>query len=214
VQVVVTAAGTPLGQALLRALAARGSLQRPGGEQTPLKRIIGVDRSQPSELFLDERVEYVRGEYAQPRFLARMMGACTDSVFHLAAWAAAEGAGADAEGLESALVRSWDTTHSLADACRLQSFPPRLVFAGRAGLRARAGDIPASTEAVCAGVCESLLAEAARIGLFDLRSVRLPAPCRPGEDPLRLARWSEALIAAHELAAVHPAVQVVDVASD
>jgi len=66
VQLLVTGASTPLGQGLLRALAARGALTRDGAA-APIARILGVDREQPPGLFVDERVEYVCGEYEQPR---------------------------------------------------------------------------------------------------------------------------------------------------
>lgn len=84
-QVVVTGAGTALGQALLQAIAVRGALRRGDGDPVPVRRIIAVDRTQPAALYVDARIEYVRGDYEQPRFLARMMGASTDSVFHLSA---------------------------------------------------------------------------------------------------------------------------------
>ncbi|HXW65003.1 MAG TPA: hypothetical protein VEK74_07975, partial [Burkholderiaceae bacterium] len=77
-QVVVTGASSPLGQATLQAIAARGVLARDAGHPIPVRRIIAVDRTQPAALFLDSRIEYVRGDYEQPRFLARMMGTATD----------------------------------------------------------------------------------------------------------------------------------------
>ena len=212
-QLVVTAAGTALGQALLRALVARGELTRGGGGPEPLRRILAVDRSQPAALFVHEGIEYVQGEYHQPRFFSRMMGAATDSVFHLSAWYAGAGLGMEAEAMELALLRSWDTTRALLEACRLQSHAPRLVFAGRAGLRRSPGDVPSGIDAVCADACESLLAEAARRGIVDLRSVRLPPDAADGadEDGAPPAdRWALRLIEAHERPGEAPGVQIVE----
>lgn len=199
--IVVTGAGSALGQALLRALAARPVLAGGDGAALEAGRLIGVDRTQPAELFVDERVEYVRGEYEQPRFLSRMMGASADSVFHLAPWTAGDGVAPGVDGLELALLRSVDTTRALLDACRNLSHPPRLVYAARRGVRATVGEVPQGT-ALLVDVCESLLAESARRGLIDLRSVRLPADA--GVDS------AAALLAAHELAPAPEGMWVLD----
>lgn len=82
-QVVITGAGSAFGQRLLRTLVATGTLVRTDGQRRPIERIIAADSVQPGELFLDDRIEYVRGDLALPHFLARMMGTLTDSVFHL-----------------------------------------------------------------------------------------------------------------------------------
>jgi nucleoside-diphosphate-sugar epimerase len=216
-QLVVTGAGTELGQELLRAIVARGVLCRGDGSgAVPVQRILGVDRIQPAALFVDERIEYVRGDYEQPRFLAHMMGTAIDSVFHLSARDAAIGLGPDVDDMELALLRSLDTTRALLDACRSQAHPPRLVFAGLGGLRATAGAVPATLAALCVDVCESLLVESARRGVIDLRSLRLPGPAGadttapdPMLDPvLDPALAAAALLDLHEQPAVLPAVQI------
>jgi nucleoside-diphosphate-sugar epimerase len=209
-QVVVTGAGSELGQQLLRALVAGASLRRFDGTLAPLRRVLGVDRAQPSALFVDERVEYVRGDFEQPRFLARMMGAATDSVFHLAALGAGQGTGADADGLDLALARSVDATRCLIDACQFQPTPPRLVFAGLLGLRSAPGDVPRTIEGVCVDVCETLLVEAARRGIIDLCSVRLPAPGQVEASLADTARAAAALLEAHELRDRSPAQRIVE----
>lgn len=197
-QIVVTGAGTELGQELLRAIVARGQLQRAEGGPVPVRRILGVDRVQPATLFVDDRIEYVRGDYEQPRFLARVMGAATDSVFHLSARGAACGVAADGGGLEMAFMRSVDTTRALLDVCRFHAHPLRVVFAGTRDLRSHADAVPQSTDAICVDICESLLLESARHSLLDLRSVRLPAGGAEQLPTPMLARAAAALLDAHE----------------
>jgi hypothetical protein len=201
--IVVTGAGSALGQAMLRALEARPALA--GAEGAPLAagRLIGVDRVQPPELFIAERVEYVRGEYEQPRFLSRMMGATADSVFHLAPWTAGVGLAPGLDGLQAALLHSVDTTRALLDAFSYLSHPPRLVYAARRGVRAAADEVPGDTGALLGDVCESLLVECARRGLLDLRSVRLAPEAAP-------ERAAAAMLAAHELARAPDGVWILD----
>jgi nucleoside-diphosphate-sugar epimerase len=198
VQIVVTGACTALGQALLKAVVARGVLTRYDGQTVPVRRIIAVDRVQPPRLFVDTRVEYVRGDYEQPRFLARMMGVITDSVFHLSVLGAASAAASDDdtpfEALDNALLRSLDTTRALLDACHYQTVMPRLVFASIEDVRTAIETVPRSTDAVCAALCELLLAESARRDLVDGRCVRLP--CVVGGGASADARAIEALLAA------------------
>jgi len=200
-QIVVTGAGSDLGQALLRAIVALPGLQRTDGTMAPVVRILGVDRTQPPALFVDDRIEYVRGEFEQPRFLARVMGAATDSVFHLSARSAAVNVADDLDGLELAWQRSVDTTRALLDACRYQPVPPRVVYAALGGLRGAAADVPRDLAAACIDLCETVLAESARRGRVDLRSVRLPAA-------LDAAAAARALVAAHDWPGAAPALRV------
>ena len=195
-RVIVTAASSELGEALLRALTARARLRFAGHAAVPVERILAVDRVQRPELFVDERIDYVRGDYEQPRFLARMMGAATFSVFHLSAIEAAAGVEPGGAGLEIALARSFGATHSLLDACRGLPRPPRLVFAGRRGVREAGATVPRDTAAMCADICESVLVEAARRGLIELRCVRLPPA------PAALETCAAGLIEAHEIEGV------------
>ena len=173
-QVVVTGASSPLGQATLEAIAARGVLARDAGHPIPVRRIIAVDRTQPATLFLDSRIEYVRGDYEQPRFLARMMGTATDSVFHLSALGAGTVAGPESGDLDAALLRSFDTTRILLEACHFQSKPPKLVLASTAEARPEVGPWPQGSEGVLLALCELLVVQASRHHLVDARCVRLP----------------------------------------
>ena len=206
-QVVVTGASTDLGQELLRAIVERGALRRSDGSAAPVRRLLAVDRVQSVAMYVHDQIEYVRGDYEQPRFLARMMGAARDCVFHLSALGAGAGIDGGAEGIDLALLRSVDTTRALLDACRFQMHPPRLVFAGMSGLRSKANAVPESTDAICVDICESLLVECARRGIVDLRSVRLPGA---GATTLDLAQSAAALLEAHDRPATVPAVQIIE----
>lgn len=173
-QVVVTGASSALGQATLRAIVAQGVLTTGAGNTTPVRRIIAVDRTQPAALFLDSRVEYVRGDYEQPRFLARMMGTATDSVFHLSALGAGTVAGPEPVDLSVALLRSFDTTRVLLEACRFQSTPPKFILASTTDVRPESGPWPQDSEGVYLALCELLVVEGSRHRVVDARCVRLP----------------------------------------
>ena len=186
-QIVVTGGGTVLGQALLRALAARGALVRGAGAPVPVQRIIAVDRHQPPSLFVHPLVEYVCGNFEQGRFLSRMMGTVIDSVFHLSALAAAAAAGPQFDDLEQMLLFSLDTTRALLDACQHQSGQPRLVFASTLEVHHGPDTAPRSADGICAALCELYLVECARRAVIDLRSVRLPCIVGNGSSAAALA---------------------------
>lgn len=196
-QVVVTGASSPLGQALLHAIAQRGTLLRADGQAVPVRRILAVDRTQsPGGLFIDPRIEYVRGDYEMPRFLARMMGTGTDSIFHLSVLDVDDSEPVGLLSLETALERTVDTTRMLLDACQYQTAPVKLVLAGTQGGWPAGGALPPGTRDTCAAMCELLLNDSARRRLVDARSVRLPvwgagAVVDPADAAQRLLRAHE-----------------------
>jgi nucleoside-diphosphate-sugar epimerase len=211
-QIVVAGACTPLGQALLRAIVERRVLTNGIAVEAPVQRVLAVDRAQPGGLFVDPAVEYVRGNYEQPRFLARMMGTTTDSIFDLSALNAGVEAGPpDAvipPDLDAALVNSLDSTRALLEACRFQTVAPKLVMASMLAARPSGGALAHSTIANCCAMCEILVDEYARRALVDARIVRLPDVAQ-----MRLEESARALIDAHELArADKQAAQVVEIA--
>ena len=169
-QIVVIGGAGVLGQALLKAIAARGVLTRGDAGPAPVRRVISVDRAQPPHLFVEARVEYVRADLGGPRLLQAVMGTVTDSVFHV--WDS--GAGADQPTPSFGLA---DSLRDLFAVCQLQSSRPKVVLASRfAADGARAGlhsALPASREGLTALIGELLLEEAARRGQVDGRSLRL-----------------------------------------
>jgi len=178
-QVVVVGGSGVLGQALLRAIVARGVLTRSDGSPAPVRRVIAVDRTQLPRLFVDPCVEYVRADLSTPRLLATVMGTVTDSVFH--AWDGADRAG----GGETPSFALIDSLRDLFAACVRQASRPKVVLAssyaaastftaGEHGQRPGAGgELPASQAGLTALVGELLLTEAVRRGNLDGRALRL-----------------------------------------
>jgi D-erythronate 2-dehydrogenase len=173
-QVVVIGGAGVLGQALLRAIVARGVLTRSDAVPAPVRRVIAVDRSQPARLFVEPRVEYVRADLGTPRLLQAVMGTATDSVFH--AWDSGAGAGRSTPSFALA-----DSLRDLFAACQLQASRPKVVLASSftadcsgssASNPARA--LPASQSGLTALVGELLLEEATRRRQVDGRILRLP----------------------------------------
>jgi NAD(P)-dependent dehydrogenase (short-subunit alcohol dehydrogenase family) len=181
-QVIVTGAGGAFGQRLLRALVEAGTLVRTDGLRQPIDGILAGDSMQPAELFTDDRIDNVRGDLAQPRFLARMMGTHTDSVFHLVSHGVAQPpqeivaapgvvlpiaipAPQAQTNLEHELERSFDVARMLVEACSNQQVPPRVVFF------ADYPGIPAGER-----LSGLLLEEAGRLGILRAGAVRLSYP--------------------------------------
>jgi nucleoside-diphosphate-sugar epimerase len=174
-QVVVIGGCGVLGQALLRAIVARGVLTRSDGVPAPVRRVIAVDRTQRPRLFVEPRVEYVRADAGGSRLLQAVMGVATDSVFH--AWDSGAGGGRS--------TPSFALTDSLRDlfaACELQSSQAKVVLASSFAAQAPGAEspaeatraLPASPDGLTALVGELLLEETARRGRVDGRALRLP----------------------------------------
>jgi len=174
-QIVVIGGAGVLGQALLKAIVARGVLTRADAVSAPVRRIIAVDRTQPPRLFVEARVEYVRADLSTPRLLQAVMGTVTDSVFH--AWDGGGGAGGSTPSF--ALI---DSLRDLFAACERQSSRPKVVLASSFAIEApgpaspvdppRA--LPPGQDGMTALVGELLLEEASRRGGIDGRALRLP----------------------------------------
>jgi nucleoside-diphosphate-sugar epimerase len=174
-QIVVIGGAGVLGQALVRAIVARGVLTRSDAAPAPVRRVIAVDRSQPPRLFVEARVEYVRADPDAPRLLQAVMGRVTDTVFH--AWDSGAGGGRSTPSF--ALT---DSLRGLFAACELQSSRPKVVLASSFAADGRGGTadadavrgLPASQEGLTALLGELLLEEATRRGRVDGRALRLP----------------------------------------
>jgi len=123
-QVVVVGGAGVLGQALLRAIVARGALTRSDGSLAPVRRVIAVDHTQLPRLFVDPSVEYVRADLRTPRLLSTVMGTATDSVFH--AW---DGGDRDAGAGASQSFALIDSLRDLFEACSIQPSRPKVVLA-------------------------------------------------------------------------------------
>jgi nucleoside-diphosphate-sugar epimerase len=228
-QIVVIGGAGVLGQALLRAIVARGALTRGDGVPAPVRRVIAIDRAQPAKLFVESRVEYVRAGVGGARLMQAVMGTLTDSVFHV--WDRGAGGGEPTPSFALS-----DSLRDLFAACELQPARPKVVLAGSFAAESDATNpSPAhsaplrSREGLTALIGELLLEEAARRGKVDGRALRLaliagapgdaaflgelvpalfegrPARCPiPGSTPMWLTSApaaARALLHAHELPA-------------
>ncbi len=172
-QIVVIGGAGVLGQALLRAIVARGALTRADGVPAPVRRVIAIDRAQPAKLFVESRVEYVRADVGGARLMQAVMGTLTDSVFHV--WDGGAGGGQPTPSFALA-----DSLRDLFAACQLQSARPKVVLAGSFAAEGDGGISneapsapPQSREGLTALIGELLLEEAARRGKVDGRTLRL-----------------------------------------
>lgn len=199
-KVVVTGGAGFLGQLLIRALAARGSLTDATGTQRSLTQILAVDPVQSGKLFIDDRVEYVAGDAANASFLEHVLGLDSASVFHLAAVVS----GAAEADFDLGLRVNLDGTRALLDTARRQKAPPKLVFASSVAVFG--GQLPAvvtdatapapqSSYGVQKLVGELLLGDYARKGFIDGRAVRLPTiVVRPGRPNAAASGFASSII--------------------
>lgn len=199
-KVVITGGAGFLGQLLIRALCARGTLHDANGVERRIEQIVAIDRSHASLLFVDERVGYVVGDISQPTLLMHVLGTDTDSVFHLAAVVS----GAAEADFELGMRVNLDGTRALLELCRTQRRPPMFVLASSVAvfggeLPAVVTDHTAATPTASYGVqkliAELLVGEYARKGYVDGRAVRLPTiVVRPGKPNAAASSFASGII--------------------
>ncbi|HUN94086.1 MAG TPA: NAD-dependent epimerase/dehydratase family protein [Burkholderiaceae bacterium] len=184
--VVVTGGCGFLGQALLRALAARRSLAGADGTAQPIGRILALDLVHHPALFTDPLVEYVRGDAGSAVLLPHVLGGDTASVFHLAA---VEPQLAETD-FDLGMRTHVDGMRALLEACRAQRRPPRFVFASSLAVLGPRPDVdddtrpaPSSSFGIQKQVGELLAAQYGRQGFVDARTVRLGSVVPRGEGP-------------------------------
>jgi len=185
-QIVVIGGAGVLGQALLRAIVARGVMTRGDASLVPVQRVISVDRHQPARLLVEPRIEYVRADLGNPRLLTAVMGTVTDSVFH--AWDASDEAGDEGAGEPLAPTFALiDSLRDLLSSCAAQNAQPKIMLAsayaalGRRAPQRVGGVLPPHGVGLRLRIAELLLAGAARNGRIDARALRLaPIAAAPG----------------------------------
>jgi nucleoside-diphosphate-sugar epimerase len=199
-KVVITGGAGFLGQRLIRALCARGTLLDAAGEPRRIEQIVSVDAHQSGPLFVDDRVGYVAGDIATPHLLTHVLGTDTDSVFHLAAVVS----GAAEADFNLGMRVNLDATRALLEVCRQQARPSKLVFASSVAVfggalppvvRDDTATTPVSSYGVQKLIGELLVGEYARKGYIDGRAVRLPTiVVRPGKPNAAASSFASGII--------------------
>jgi nucleoside-diphosphate-sugar epimerase len=186
-RVLITGGGGFLGQAVARALLARGGLAREAGGRPALTSLTLFDQAFPAERIEDSRVRYVSGDVLDRAALDRSVEARVDAVFHLASVVSA---GAEAD-FDLGVRVNLDGMRGVLEAGRRQASAPRVVFTS--SVAAFGGDLPdvvadttAPTPQSSYGtqkvIGELLVADYTRKGYIDGRTIRLPTiVVRPGK---------------------------------
>jgi D-erythronate 2-dehydrogenase len=196
-KVVVTGGSGFLGQQLVRALAARGTLQS-RGESRVISRIVALDAVRTPGEFSDPRVQYLQADLSDRAAITEVTSA--DGVFHLAAVVS----GAAEADFDLGMRVNLDGTRALLEACRARSSPPRFVFASSVAVFG--GDLPEvvrddttpapqSSYGVQKLIGELLVGDFTRRGCIDGRAVRLPTiVVRPGKPNAAASSFASGII--------------------
>lgn len=195
-KVVVTGGAGFLGQRLIDAMLARGTLTDAAGVQRRVGPIVAVDQvAAPAQ----DGVIPAVGDIGDPAFVREVL-AGTDSVFHLAA--VVSGAAEADFGLGMRI--NLDGTRAVLDALRADGRRPKVVFASSVAvfggaLPAIVDDATAPTPQSSYGiqklVGELLLGDYTRKGFVDGRAVRLPTiVVRPGKPNAAASSFASGII--------------------
>jgi D-erythronate 2-dehydrogenase len=181
-----------LGVRLARSLLTMGSLSLAGAASQAIERLTLVDRvAPPDDLRSDPRVVFVKGDLYDQLRDGSLLASDTSLVFHLAAAVSGECEADFDLGMRSNL----DATRLLLEACRLPGTRPVLVFSSSLAVFGHSAQqplpallddatlpTPQSSYGIQKFIGEQLVADYARKGFVDGRSVRLmTVSVRPGK---------------------------------
>lgn len=199
--VVITGGAGFIGQKLAAELLKRGTLTGPDGKPQPISHITLFDVVKAAGP-ADPRITALAGDIGDRAEVAKLIGADTHSVFHLAA-IVSSGAEADFEG---GYRVNLEGTRNVLEACRaISTHTPRLVFAssvavyGGDDLPKTVLDATAQRPTTSYGVQklsgELLINDYSRKGFVDGRSIRLPTiMVRPGKPNKAASTWASSMI--------------------
>lgn len=181
--ILITGGAGFLGQALARALLARGAVMIDGTE-TPIGRIVCFDQVEGA--ISDPGVVNVAGSIADAATVDALVGPGTAVIIHLAAVVS----GTAEADFDLGMRVNVDGTRNLLEACRAAGACPRLLFSSSVAVFG--GDLPASVSDATTPtpqgsygtqklIGELLVQDCTRKGWIDGRSVRVPTVVvRPG----------------------------------
>jgi nucleoside-diphosphate-sugar epimerase len=195
-KVVVTGGAGFLGQRLIRALLAQGTLTDAAGARRAIGQVVAVD--QVAAPALEGSVSIV-GDVGDPAFVRRAL-AGADSVFHLAAVVS----GAAEADFDLGMRVNLDGTRAVLETLRAEGRRPKLVFASSVAVFGGAlPDVvvdattptPQSSYGVQKLIGELLVGDCTRKGFIDGRAVRLPTiVVRPGKPNAAASSFASGII--------------------
>ena len=198
-KVLITGGAGFLGRRVAAKLLERGTLKDAGDNERAVAQIVLVDVV-PAAPFSDTRVRHVVGDISDPDFLASLVDANTDSIFHLAAIVSGQ---AEAD-FELGMRINVDASRRLLDICRGLGRCPKVVFASSVAVYG--GDLPAlvldtttvtpqSSYGMQKAVVELFVNDYTRKGFIDGRVLRLPTICvRPGRPNAAASSFASGII--------------------
>jgi nucleoside-diphosphate-sugar epimerase len=182
-KILVTGGAGFLGQQLIRALLARGTLRLAGGEST-IERIVCFDQS--AGTLRDSRVDNVAGDIADAATVQRLVDRDTAVIVHLAAVVS----GTAEADFDLGMRVNLDGTRLLLETCRAVGHVPRLLFSSSIAVFGGAlpptvtdatTPMPQGSYGVQKLIGELLVSDFTRKGFIDGRCVRVPTVVvRPG----------------------------------
>jgi nucleoside-diphosphate-sugar epimerase len=191
-KILVTGAAGFLGSRLIQALLS------PGSNLPKISRIVAADLATcPID---DPRVESRTGTITEADFIASIIDADVDVVYHLAAVLS----GQSEDEFDLGLQVNVDATHRLLEACRGLARPPRFVFSSSiAVFGGRLPDVvpeemaalPQSSYGTGKAIAELLVSDYSRRGYVDGIACRLPTiAIRPGKPNSALSSFVSGII--------------------